>query len=73
MDTPHHVVINLHQGRGCVEAAQVSVLQALGFLNMVSEKSLPRMRHNSKQNKKQMMNQIVLYIWNTLQFYFSAQ
>lgn len=52
VDTPHHVVVDLHQGCGCVEAAQVRVLQALGFPNMVSEKSLPRMRHNGKQNKK---------------------
>lgn len=40
MKLPHHVVIDLHQGRGRVEAAQVRVLQALGFPYMVSKKSL---------------------------------
>lgn len=41
MKLPHHIVINLHQGCCCVEPAQVRVLQALGFLNVVSKKSLP--------------------------------
>lgn len=51
-DTPHHVVVNLHQGCGGVETAQVRVLQALGFLYMVSKKSLSGMRHKSKQRIK---------------------
>lgn len=48
-DTPHHVVIDLHQGRGHVEAAQVRVLQALGLLYVVSKEGLSGMRRESEQ------------------------
>lgn len=49
-DPPHHIVIDLHQGRCCVEPAQVRVLQALGFLNMVSKESLSKTRHRHEQS-----------------------
>ena len=69
MGTPHHIVVDLHQGCGCVEAAQVRVLQALRFLNMVSKKSLPTMRQEANREWKadDKPNHHTVQ-WNILQF-----